>query len=261
MTKLAAQQVDGANPIGVISSYAGRLAPAGWLLCYGQAVLRATYLGLFNVISPSLGAFTVTLATPGVFTLTAHGLNVGDQVYLTTTGALPTGLTANTLYYVATGTTANTFNLSTTRANAYAGTKIATSTSQSGVHSLVVCPYGLGDGSTTFNIPDLRGRVIAGDDNIGGTAASRLTLAQTQGIYGNAGASGGEQGHIIITAELAAHTHTYTNDRGLVSWAGGSSNGSDSSLGASKATGSTGSDTAHNNIQPAIITNQIIKAY
>ena len=46
----------------------------------------------------SVGTFTVTLASPGVFTLTGHGLNTGDDIYLTTTSALPTGLTANTIY-------------------------------------------------------------------------------------------------------------------------------------------------------------------
>lgn len=35
--------------------------------------------------------------------------------------------------------------------------------------------YGIGDGSTTFNLPDLRGRTVAGQDDMGGTAASRLT--------------------------------------------------------------------------------------
>ena len=35
--------------------------------------------------------------------------------------------------------------------------------------------YGTGDGTTTFNLPDLRGRTIAGVDDMGGSAASRLT--------------------------------------------------------------------------------------
>lgn len=35
--------------------------------------------------------------------------------------------------------------------------------------------YGAGNGTTTFNLPDLRGRVIAGRDNMGGTAANRLS--------------------------------------------------------------------------------------
>lgn len=261
MSKIQAHQADGANPIGVISPFAGRTAPAGWLLCYGQAVSRTTYAGLFAVIVPSLSTFTVTIATPGVFTLVAHGLNVGDAVYLTTTGAFPTGLSANTLYYVSTGTAADTFNLSTSRANAYAGTKIATTGSQSGVHTLRSCAYGLGDGSTTFNIPDLRGRVIAGDDNIGGTAASRLTLANSQGVYGNAGSSGGEQSHTLVTAELAAHQHAYSSTRGGMGYTGGANVTLDPSLGNGNLTDAAGGGGAHNVVQPSIVTNQIIKVF
>lgn len=53
--------------------------------------------------------------------------------------------------------------------------------------------YGSGDGSTTFNLPDLRGRVPAGKDDMGGTAASRLTSA-VSGVSGTAlGGSGGSQ--------------------------------------------------------------------
>jgi hypothetical protein len=35
--------------------------------------------------------------------------------------------------------------------------------------------YGVGDGATTFNVPDLRGRLVAGQDDMGGTSANRLT--------------------------------------------------------------------------------------
>jgi microcystin-dependent protein len=39
--------------------------------------------------------------------------------------------------------------------------------------------FGVGDGSTTFNLPDLRGRVIAGKDDMGGSAAGVLTVNLT----------------------------------------------------------------------------------
>lgn len=53
--------------------------------------------------------------------------------------------------------------------------------------------YGSGNGATTFNLPDLRGRVPAGKDDMGGTAASRLTSA-VSGVSGTAlGGSGGSQ--------------------------------------------------------------------
>lgn len=249
---------------GFIQPYAMRTPPTGWLSCDGSNVSRTTYASLFATLAANLGAFTVTIAAPAVVTLTAHGLSTGDQIYLTTAGALPTGLTANTLYYVI-RTGANTFNLATSRANAYASTTITTTGSQSGIHTLWDCPYGLGDGSTTFTLPDFRGRILAGLDTTSGTAASRLTLAQTQGVYGNIGASGGAQSHQLTTAELASHNHgataPYTTAAGLTTSGSGipPHNSVPSGGNWSISTATSGSDTAHNNIQPVMLANYIIK--
>lgn len=249
---------------GMIWTYAGTTAPNGWLFCYGQTVSRTTYADLFNALVPSQGTVTITIATPGVVSQTGHPFVTGDAVYLTTTGALPTGLTANTLYYVI-KVDANSYNLATSRANAVAGTKIATSGTQSGTHTLFGCPYGLGDGSTTFTIPDARGRVLAGADAMGGTAASRMTLARSQGSYGNLGASGGAESHTLVTAELASHSHSLPEGRdGTLSNPGafikaGWSNNTGTATAASVNTGTAGSDTAHNNVQPTLLVNYIIK--
>lgn len=78
---------------------------------------------------------TITIATPAVITQTAHEYVLGDAIKFSTTGALPTGLTANVIYYV-TNPTTSTFNVSTTLANAIAGTKINTTGTQSGVHKV-----------------------------------------------------------------------------------------------------------------------------
>src|SRR3990167_9165645 len=81
---------------------------------------------------------TVTIASPGVFTLTAHGFGIGTVVYFSTTGALPTGLTAGTAYYVVKeGLTANAFEVSTT----ISGTAVNTSGSQSGTHTVTTSMY------------------------------------------------------------------------------------------------------------------------
>jgi hypothetical protein len=111
-----------------------------------QATLNEVYVDVdvanqpaVNITSPngttSLSTATITIASPAVVTNNAHGLAVGAPVYFTTTGALPTGLTASTVYYV-TNPLTNTFNLSTTYANAIAGTKINTSGTQSGTHTV-----------------------------------------------------------------------------------------------------------------------------
>ena len=75
---------------------------------------------------------TVTIATPGVVTLTGHGFIADSQVFFETTGALPTGLLVDTGYWViATGLTTNAFQLSLTQG----GAAINTTVTQSGTHS------------------------------------------------------------------------------------------------------------------------------
>ena len=123
--------------------------------------------------------------------------------------------------------------------------------------------YGSGDGSSTFNVPDLRGRAIAGQDDMGGSSADRLTN-QSGGVNGDTlGASGGVETHTLTTAQLAAHTHTSnvtvrsgnaSTDQpqsGIVSIVGGSANLTGTS-------GSAGSGNAHNNVQPTLILNYMI---
>lgn len=61
--------------------------------------------------------------------------------------------------------------------------------------------YGSGDGSLTFNVPDLRGRTIVGLDNMGGTDAGRLSSANTLGT------TGGAETHTLSTAQLPSHNH------------------------------------------------------
>jgi len=181
----------GLVPVGVVVPFAGSTSPAGWELCYGQAVSRTTYAGLFTTI----------------------------------------------------GTT-----------------------------------YGSGDGSTTFNVPDLRGRVSAGKDDMGGTAASRLTSTVLT-ASNTLGATGGTQTHTMTSAEMPSHTHTQDAHSHAVQ----RSNSAATSVGADasalyRAQANTGSPTyfdtqnatatnqntggggAHLNTQPTIVLNYIIKA-
>lgn len=115
--------------------------------------------------------------------------------------------------------------------------------------------YGSGNGSTTFNVPDLRGRVIAGQDDMGGTSANRLT-GLTGGVNGdNLGATGGAETHTLTEAQMPAHTHGIATTN---TYSGGGSRVGPGA-GTSATSTSTGGGGAHNNVQPTIILNYIIK--
>jgi hypothetical protein len=83
-----------------------------------------------TIVTPTPQTVTITIATPGVLTLAAHGMANDTPITLATTGALPTGLVAGTTYYVRNALT-NTFELSATAG----GASITTSGSQSGVQT------------------------------------------------------------------------------------------------------------------------------
>jgi microcystin-dependent protein len=71
--------------------------------------------------------------------------------------------------------------------------------------ALVGVTYGPGNGTTTFNIPDLRGRFPLGNDEMGTMGgAGRIANGQGNVIAG----SGGEEAHLLTSNEMPSHTHT-----------------------------------------------------
>lgn len=107
-----------------------------------QSIISATYtsnnlttntLSGLTGLTRSIGTFTVTIAAPGVFTCANHGLVEGDAICFSTTGALPTGINATSVFYVtATSLTSSTFTVASSKY----GAVITTSGSQSGTHTL-----------------------------------------------------------------------------------------------------------------------------
>ncbi len=144
------------------------------------------------------------------------------------------------------------------------GAAISRST-YSALFALVGTTYGAGDGSSTFNIPDLRGRVIAGQDDMGGASANRLT-GLSGGVDGDIlGGTGGDQKHDLTHLEsgLPAHAHT-TQLRDTGPAGGGQLSGYQASAGSgaffnTDSVAGANAASSHNNVQPTIILNYIIK--
>jgi microcystin-dependent protein len=104
--------------------------------------------------------------------------------------------------------------------------------------SLVGTTFGSGDGSTTFNVPDLRGRVMAALDNLNGTAANRVTSAGS-GIAGTTmGASGGAQNESIAQNQLPNVAPTFIGTQ--QTWNGNQNNVDVGSISAGVGGGSLG---------------------
>lgn len=137
--------------------------PAHCLLIDGSAISRSTYATLYAALTKTLGAVTISNATPGVGTLNGHALVSGDCIELTTDGGLPTGLSVNTNYYIE-WKDANSFYFHAARSTAKAGTsgsRIATSSAGSGTHMLRWCPFGIST-AANFLLPDGRAVVPKG---------------------------------------------------------------------------------------------------
>lgn len=145
--------------------------------------------------------------------------------------------------------------------------------------------YNNGDGSTTFGIGDMRGRVPAGKDNMGGAAASRLT-GGAPGVNGSVlGASGGVQTQGLALGDLPSATLSVNIPAGQGSHSHGVSGGTlGGTLGrlvslndTSVLAGATaivinaatlpamsgtatlnGSGQSHNNVQPTMVCNYLL---
>jgi microcystin-dependent protein len=131
-------------------------------------------------------------------------------------------------------------------------------TTYSSLFAVIAATYGAGDGSTTFTLPDLRGRMAMGLDNMGGTSAGRVTNVQADAM----GGADGEETHILTEDEMAIHSHTLrritsgsSNDSGFEYSNPSSSYNSHDNPSIEEA----GGDQAHNNMPPYMALNYLIK--
>lgn len=129
-------------------------------------------------------------------------------------------------------------------------------TTYSDLFSAIGTTYGSGDGSTTFNLPDLKGKVPVGQD-------------ANDTDFDALGDSGGEKTHKLVTSEMPSHQHKIRRDGSGVEVGiqGGGATGnafagtwSNTNIySGSVQTENIGGNGAHNNLQPYIVINYIIK--
>lgn len=145
----------------------------------------------------------------------------------------------------------------------------------SDLFAVIGTTYGAGNGSTTFNLPDLRGRAAVGRDTMGAGAAGRISGATTLG------GSGGAQNHTLTAAQMPVHTHSLTTGAQYLRVGAGAAGGTypfrvnpsvlarfqdatqDTAVTdvttATTTSSSRGAGQSHNNVQPSLWVNWIIK--
>lgn len=186
-------------------------------------------------------SFTVTIATPAVFTSNSHGLYAGQPIRFFTTGALPTGLTANTNYYVSSaGLTTNTFEVATTYAGAIAGTPVVnTSGSQSGVQTYQAMANGgwpiRNTSTSSFTTTPASGSTSATISNIvDANNVGREVWGMPSGIY--------SVSILLVDGSTQIVNANFVFGSNLVTWTPSLNNTASSSTFSSRWTPSTGVD-------------------
>ncbi|MGI5849663.1 MAG: phage tail protein [Christensenellales bacterium] len=115
------------------------------------------------------------------------------------------------------------------------------------LYAVIGTTYGTGNGTTTFNIPNLKGRVPAG-------------YSSSDSSFNTLGKTGGSKTHALSVSEMPSHTHTYKFSNYSVGiYPGGDVLSRYENDVYNGTTRSAGSGSSHNNLQPYVVLNYIIK--
>lgn len=174
------------QPVGTVKPWAAFIAPNQYAFAYGQSVLRATYPDLFSAI-------TIT---------TLVSCSIGSAVL--------TGISDTTQIPIGAPVEFSCVSGATVIAKSSNSVTLSTTSLGSGTVTAVFFPWGNGNASTTFNIPDLRGVTLSGRPNMGGSDNGKLNSTY-YGVNPDAtGAFGGTQSTTLLQANLPNLTLTTT---------------------------------------------------
>jgi len=176
--------------VGTVKPWAGMIAPNQYAFAYGQEISRTTYSTLYTAITSSQSVFC----------------NSGSPILngLSDTNNFWIGMSVEVSCVAAGFSTvvSKTTSTVTLAANANVTTNV----------TAIFYPWGRGNGSTTFNLPDLRGVVLAGNNIMGGVSASNLTTAYFGTTDPNSsGALGGSQSKTLIASNIPTTPSTNIN--------------------------------------------------
>lgn len=245
----------------------------------GYFYLRGGSTSLSNLLTITTSSISIPLATTiGTSTsnknLTVYGTTSSIRLTLTqSTGTAPMTVASTTVVTnlnadMVDGKHASDFAIPVGTIMMWAGSTAPTGwllcngaavnrTTYSALFTVIGTTYGTGNGSTTFNLPNLLKRFPLGADTQGqiGLNSSR------EGYDTSLGKSGGAATHTLTVSELPSHRHSFTAIREVarIEGTGADVNNSQGSQPSSGYTGYTGSSYAHNNIPPFLAVNFIIK--
>jgi hypothetical protein len=174
--------------VGTIKPWAGMTAPNQYMFAFGSALSRTTFSALFTAITSSQAIFCIS----GSAVLTGLGDTTNFWI------GMPVEVSC-----VVSGQTTIIAKTSTTVTMAV-NSNLSTNT------TATFFPWGNGDGSSTFNLPDFRGFAIAGNNNMGGVASSNLTTQFFATNPNSTGAAGGSQSVTLLAANLPPYTPSGT---------------------------------------------------
>lgn len=255
-SKLSAATIQLLAPTGSVTQFAGATVPTGWILCDGSAVSQVTYSALFTVIgssfntsggqaAPAAGTFRVPILSGRI----PVGRDASNPIFdvLGETGGSETvtlGLANLPSHQHSDGTlTAATVGLSHQHGD---GTLVADSNTHS--HSVETTDAGgshYHGATTTTNSVGSHGHGTG--DSFSAASGSNITGAGT--AYTS---SAGSHDHTFDIGNGGSHGHGVSGSTSLAD--------PQHSHDVTGVTGLAGSGTAHDNIQPYIVLNYIIKA-